>query len=102
MLAEARSDLALLLRADPACSAAWERFALLLLEDGIEDLAAECLFFSLQGDPGRTSCHRLLAQLYIKQGKEREALHHMFMSSGHAPRLRILSQGGALSPEGRR
>ncbi len=102
MLAEARSDLALLLRADPACSAAWERFALLLLEDGIEDLAAECLFFSLQGDPGRASCHRLLAQLYIKQGKEREALHHMTMSSGQAPTVRILSREGALSPEGRR
>ena len=40
MRSEARSDLALLLRSDPACSAAWERFALLLLEDGIEDLAA--------------------------------------------------------------
>ncbi|MGE4601408.1 MAG: hypothetical protein AAEJ65_00715, partial [Planctomycetota bacterium] len=76
---EARSDLVMLLRSDPGCSAAWERFGLLLLEDGIEDLAAECLYFSIQADPGRELANHLLASLYARQGKMREASHHMFM-----------------------
>lgn len=76
---EARSDLAMLLRSDPGCSAAWERFGVLLLEDGIEDLAVQCLYFSIQADPGRELAHRLLGSLYARQGKMREASHHIFM-----------------------
>ncbi|MGE4632813.1 MAG: hypothetical protein AAEJ47_07230 [Planctomycetota bacterium] len=84
---EARSNLAMLLRADPGCSAAWERFGVLLLEDGIEDLAVECLYFSIQADPGRELAHRLLASLYARRGMLREASHHIFM-------------GGKIPPQG--
>ena len=101
---EARADLALLLRADPACSAAWERFAIILLEDGIEDLAAECLFFALQGDPERSSSHRLLAQMYATQGMMREAHHHMVMSGAVSKPLALplLAPAAEPSPSGRR
>jgi len=88
MRSEARTDLALLLRADPTCSAAWERFAILLLEDGIEDLAVECLFFSLHGNPHRASTHRELARLYARRGMLRESLHHMLIAEERA----VLSQ----------
>ena len=79
---EARSDLAKLLKTDPSCSAAWERFAILLLEDGIEDLAAECLYFSLQSDPDRELPHHLLASLYASRGMLKEASHHIIKGKG--------------------
>jgi hypothetical protein len=82
--AEARSDFALILKVDPGCSAAWERFGVLLLEDGIEDLAAECLYFSLQSDPERELPHRLLASLYARKGMLREASHHL-IKGGEIP-----------------
>ncbi|MGE4618949.1 MAG: hypothetical protein AAEJ04_03980 [Planctomycetota bacterium] len=102
--AEARSDFALILKADPGCSAAWERFGVLLLEDGIEDLAAECLYFSLQSDPRRELPHRLLASLYARKGMLREASHHLIKGGeipvGIPPRI----PGSATTPlnEGRR
>lgn len=101
---EARSDLARLLKVDPGCSAAWERFAVLLLQDGIEDLAAECLYFSLQSDPGRELSHSLLARLYASRGMLREASHHL-VKSGEDAELSLplpLSPVSIPSPAGRR
>ncbi|HCW44873.1 MAG TPA: hypothetical protein DGU45_06125 [Planctomycetes bacterium] len=77
---ESRKTLSEILKKDPKCSPAWELLALLLQEGGIEDMAAECYFFALQGDPWRVRSHQQLALLYADQGFFREALYHLSRS----------------------
>lgn len=79
---QARLSLSLILRKTPECSSAWERLGLILLEDGHEDIAAECFFFALQDDVWRPVSHQQLARLYSKYGLFREARYHLEMSQG--------------------
>lgn len=97
----ARQSLSLILRKTPDCSAAWERLGLILLGDGHEDIASECFFFALQGDPWRAVSHQQLARLYSKYGLFREARYHLEMSQGpDSPR--ILFAGANASTPSRR
>jgi len=98
---EARKSLSLILRKTPGCSAAWERLAMILMEDGHEDLAAECFFFALQEDPWRPVSHQQLARLYSLHGFFREVRFHLEMSRGPEPGEPLFAEANALVPNRR-